>query len=447
MRRLALLSSVAVLALAPTAVAQSKRYPPEPVDKDEEAADQSRLWDKASNPSRKPYDDLLAQAVEHLAARTTEGASEAVKLLDEAIEKLPDLSRAYRMRGEAHTILKDWTKCADDLGQGFARLDKAELDPRATSELRKKHGICQARAGRYADAERTLAETAASGIASGEVWMRLGEVRIAMGKLEEAIAALETALNTADVPSPALVRFLLAGAFDRSRRPSEATRLAQEAVNMDRTHTSLRNPNLSLLTLGEAEYLMGLAYSAPDPYPRLEHALVFFRRFLEVAPDSPWRKRAEDKIRELKDARFPEVVHRGAGNANIDVAAGSPAFVAIRKTMPAMRACMATLPTTLFTVTITKVGPRAPAATTPQPTRRRDREPMDPFARRSPYAGYTPPPAGVTTTADHTGIPPASSEATSSALRCIEALADKIALPAIKERDSYYRVTFPVVGP
>lgn len=423
--------------------AQSKRYPPESVDKDKEAADKSKLWDKASNPKRKPYEDLVSQAGEQLAPRTTDGAREAVKLLDQAIELLPDDSRAYRMRGEAHTLLKEWARCAEDLHHGTAKLQRTELDPRSTAELRKKLGICQARAGKLGDAERTLAEAAASGSASGEVWMRLGEVRIALGKLEEAQAALATALGSSDVPSPALVRFLLAGAYDRSRRPSEAMRLAQEAVNLDRSHTSLRNPNLTLLTVGEAEYLMGLAYSTPEPYPRPEHALVFFRQFLKVAPDSPWRKRAVDKLKELKDARLPEVVQRGGGNASLDL---EVARAVVRKSMPAMRACMAKLPTTVFTVTITRVGPRTTTRT--QPNRRpRDlrNELYSPYGR-SPYTPYAPP-AGVTTTIDQTGIPAAPVLDTDAAIRCIEPIATRLPLPTIREKDTYYRVSFPVVAP
>lgn len=424
-----------------TVWAQSKRYPPEPVDKDKETADKSKLWDKASNPKRKPYEDLMAQASEQIAPRTTDGAREAVKLLDQAIELVPGDSRAYRMRGEAHTILKDWAKCATDLHHGVEKLSRGELDPRSTAELRKKLGICQARAGKLGDAERTLAEAAATGSATGEVWMRLGEVRIALGKLEEALAALETAKNATDVPSPALVRFLLAGAYDRSRRPSEAEDHAQEAVNMDRSHTSLRNPNLTLITVGEAEYLMGLAYSVRLPYERPEHALVFFRQFLNVAPDSPWRKRAEDKIKELRTARLPEVVQRGGGNASLDL---DVARAAVRKSMPAMRACMAKLPTTVFTVTITRVGPRT--STTPARPRTTGRDELYSPYGRSPYAPYAPP-AGVTTTIDHTGIPAAPVLDTDAAIRCIEPLATKLALPAIREKDTYYRLSFPVVAP
>jgi len=412
------------LALVGTAVAQSKRYPPEPVDKDEEESDKSGLWEKASNPHRSPYQALLAEARELLKPNASDPA-EAVKKLDQAIKLLPDEVEAYRVRGEAWMALKEWAKCATD-HQSAIKRQKPGDDAKTLADLRLRLGICLARAGKLADSERTLAEAAASGNSTGEVWMRLGEVRIAMGKLEEAIAALEVAAESGDVQ--AAVRWLLTGAYDRARRPSEALAAARSALERDRAFGALVSGNLPLLGKGEAEYLKGLGYAAYDP-PRPEYALVYFKLFLKLAPDSPWRRRAEDHLKEVKTAAFPDSVERRSGNAALDV---NVARTAVRKVMPAMRACLAKLPSTILLVEITKVGPRSPVSGT--------------GAGRSRYYA---PPEGVTVSGTD-NLDPASVPTRAeidSAIRCVEPIASRIALPKVKDKDAYYKASFSVVGP
>src|SRR5262249_47293295 len=161
-------------------------------------------------PERHPYQDMVRKATEALAQRSADQTTEAIKHLDAAIQLLPDEPAAYRLRGEAYLERKNWARCAADLAAADAHRRRDEDNPRALAELHRKLGLCQARAGKLADAERTLAETAASGNAAGEVWMRLGEVRIAMGKLDEAIAALGSALETNEGTAQAMIHFLLA---------------------------------------------------------------------------------------------------------------------------------------------------------------------------------------------------------------------------------------------
>lgn len=415
--------TLCVAALAGTASAQSKRYPPEPVDKDEQEAEKSGLWEKASNPHRSPYQALLAEARELLKPSAND-AAEAVKKLDQAVKLLPDEVDAYRVRGEAWMALKEWSKCAADHQAAITR-QKPGDDAKVLAELRLRLGVCLARAGKLADAERTLAEAAASGNSSGEVWMRLGEVRIALGKLEEAIAALEVADEASEVQTS--VRWLLAGAYDRARRPSEALAAARAALERDRAFGALGLANLPLLGKGEPEYLKGLGYAAYDP-PRPEYALVYFRLFLKLAPDSPWRRRAEDHLKEVKTAAFPEAVERRSGNATLDLAV---ARTAVRKAMPAMRACLAKLPSTILLVEITKVGPRSAAASS---------------AGRSRYFA---PPEGVTVSGtdnlDPSNIPTRAE--IDAAIRCVEPIASRISLPGVKDKDAYYKASFSVVGP
>jgi tetratricopeptide (TPR) repeat protein len=423
MKWLALVASLVVLASTP-ASAQSKRYPPEPVDKDDEAAAKSKLWDAASNPQRSPYNDLVKEAEEGLRDKSDDGAKDAVGRLDQAIKLMPDDDKAYRLRGEAHMLLKDWTRCAADYQHTLARLKRADGDLRSSIDIRRRLGLCQARSGKLADAERTLAEAAASGAGNGEVWMRLGEVRIAMGKLDEAITALEAATEMGDV-SQALVRWLLAGAYDRARKPSDATKVGVEALKSDRELSTLKSTAaVPLLGTGESEYLTGLAYGVFDP-PRPEYSILYFRRFLKVAPDSPWRRRAEDHLRELKSAELPEFVEKRGGNALFEVV---QARVAVRKLITPLRACMAKLPNVIMEITVTKSGPRTPVTV---------------GTRRSHQ-----PPEGVTI------LPTVNIDGTSKAdidgaTRCMEPIGEKLkaTLPAIKDKDAYYKAAFSVVAP
>jgi tetratricopeptide (TPR) repeat protein len=429
---------VAILMIAVPARAQSRRYPPEPVDRDQEQAQHSKLWEAATNPRRTPYGKLIFEAEQLLRDGTSAGAQEAVKRLDGAVKLMPDEPKAYRLRGEANLKLKVWARCADDLASAWAREaggasqeprpgrpPRDTLDARQLTELRRKLGICQARAGRLADAERTLAEAAVAGHATGEIWMRLGEVRIAIGKLEEAIAALESAAEHSDAP-PALIRWLLAGAYDRARRPAESIAAVRKAMELDRSFSTLRNEALPLLGAGEPDYLQGLAYLAMERR-RPDYALIYFRYFLQVAKDSPWRRRAEEHLRELKTSELPEAVERLAGNAALDLKA---ARAVVRRVMPAMRACAARTPFIIYEVKITKAGQRTSPTALDRPRYFAPPEGVS----VAPIVGL--PSTGEVPQADRDGV-----------VRCIEPIASKITLPAIKEKDTYFRLSFAVIAP
>lgn len=413
-------AALAALGLAATASAQSRRYPPEPVDKDAENAARSRLWSAAITPERHPYQDLVRAATDALSQRTPDQTTEAIKKLDAAIRLLPRDPEAYRLRGDAYLERKDWARCAADYAAADAGTQRDDETPRAMAELHRKLGLCQARAGKLGDAERTLAGTCASGNATGEIWMRLGEVRIAMGKLDEAIAALHSALEATEQLQQGTIHFLLAAAYDRARRPADALLEAAEGIKLDRQLTGVSNPLVPPLGPGEIDYMLGLAYSATDP-PRPEYVLAYFRRFVAKAPDSPWRKRAEDHIRDIKTGELPDTITRG-GSAPLDLDA---VRVAARRAMPQMRACLARFPTVAVDVEITRSGPRTP--------------PTDRIRPR-----YFTPPEGVTVRVALGELPDRDLDAVD---RCIEAQANRLALPAVKEHDTYYKAAFSVIGP
>lgn len=415
----AALAVLGVLGLAAPAAAQSRRYPRAPVDKDAEKAAKSDLWNAAITPERHPYQELVHAAAAALGRRTPDQTLEAIKKLDAAIRLMPRDPEAYRLRGDAHLEHKDWAACAADFAAADAHTQQAEEPPAALAELHRKLGLCQARAGKLGDAEKTLAETVASGNGTGEHWMRLGEVRIAMGKLDEAIAALRSAADTTEPGAQAMIHFLLAVAYDRARRPADALIEAGEAIKLDRQLAVLQNPVVPPLGVGELDYTLGLAYSAEPARP--EYSLAHFRRFLAAAPDSPWRKRADDHIHDIKTANLPDTITR-SGNAPLELDA---ARASARRAMPQMRACLAGYPTVVVEVEISRAGPRTP--------------PTDRIRPR-----FLSPPDGVTVRRSDGEL---SDQELDAIDRCLQPLAARLALPAIKERDTYYKATFHVVGP
>lgn len=411
--------------VAAPAAAQSRRYPPAPVDNDAEQAARSDLWSAAITPERHRYEDLVHDATTALAQRPADQTTAAIEKLDTAIQLLPHEPDAYRLRGDAYLERKDWARCAADLAAADAYRRRDDDNPRALAELHRKLGLCQARAGKLADAERTLAETAASGNAAGEVWMRLGEVRIAMGKLDEAIAALDSALEATEGTAQAMIHLLLAEAYDRARRPGDALAEAAEGFRLDHQLVVLHNPVIPLLGAGEADYMLGLAYSADPAHStdpaRPEYALAYFRRFVKEAPDSPWRRRAEDHLRDLRTVDLPDTITPG-GTAPLDLDA---VRTAARRAMPAMRACLARFPTVVVEVEISRSGPRTP-----------------PTDRTRPR--YTTPPDAVAVRAAVGELVDRDLDAVD---RCLEAQVNRLPLPAVRDHDVFYKATFDVIGP
>jgi tetratricopeptide (TPR) repeat protein len=414
------------------ASAQPRRYPSTPTDTDDELQRKSKLWEAATNPQRSPYDALIAEAQQLLEDRTAESARDAIGKLDAAIALMVGESIAYRLRAEAALTLKDWPRCARDFAAAFDRLKRTDVELKSSADLRRRIGICLARSGKLAEAEVTLAEATASGLGTGELWMRLGEVRMAMGKLEEAIGALESALDYGDVATT-LVRWLLSAAYDRARKPAQAVEAANRALAVDPDLAMLRANQVPLLGSGELEYLVGLASSLRDP-PRSEMALMYFRRYLAIAPDSAWRRRAEDHVRELKLAELPEGIEKSSGNAPLDLAA---ARGVVRKVMPAMRQCLQKFPAIMLRVEVTRVGPRSAPSTPPTAS-----------APRRPPRLYLPP-EGVTILPHMVADDQTSKLDIDTAVRCVEPFGERVraVLPAVADRDAYYKAMFYVVAP
>lgn len=435
MRALAVL--VAMLAPA-SALAQSARYPAKPVDSDAMEEARSVLWEQTLHPGEREYEALVANARElaHGADEDAADARHAIEELDRAIALAPDRFDAWELRGELHAFLARtaeaagsdahpaWTACADDLAAAEARVDAHPSAPALAGAARAKElAACQGHAGRYAAAEATLVRALAEATDQPELLVRLGAIRIAMGKLREAIVTLDAALEAQDDggDTSILARWLLALAYDRERRPSEAGELVDQATGMDRGLVRIESSNDVLVGPGDKEYLFGLAYEHTAAAAR---ALLYFRYFQHLVPDSPWSKRAGEHVHELAATDLPQAVERRGGYAPLDVVA---ARALVHRAMPAMRACLAKEPGTLLEVVVTRVGPRTSATAYDHPH-------------------YHLPDAGAKVHImlelgdGGAGLLPAAEA-------CVQKIAGQLPLPAPTERDAYYQAAFPVVGP
>jgi tetratricopeptide (TPR) repeat protein len=414
-----LTATLLVLAVPP-AWAQSTRYPPQPTDPDREAERHSKVWEDALDPERTPYQQLVRDARLMTENRAQPDVPGAIEKLDQATTLLPRRPEAYALRGGLELARKQWQACAQDLAAAEDRSPPDETGERTARRVQL--GICQARAGRPTDAETTLARAASAHNAMGDAWMRLGEVRIVLGKLDEAIGALHTATELGDPPTSTLAHFLLAVAFDRARLPGEAEAQVHEALRFDPTFNKIDSPTYPLLGPGEREYMLGLAHRYGQQRP--EYALLYFRRFVALAPDSPWRRRAEEHVKELSATELPQTLERRSGTAALDIDA---ARVALARVMPQLRACAAKLPTTALEVVVTKDGPRSPEA------------------RDLPHYRMPVPGVGVHDLNNLVDSPPRA--AVDEAQRCIEPIVERTALPTPKEHDTWYVIAFLVVSP
>ncbi|HEX4454109.1 MAG TPA: tetratricopeptide repeat protein [Kofleriaceae bacterium] len=424
-----LIAFVAATILPIAAHAQSARYPPDAHDVDEEAEQRSALWESALDPERAPYEDLVRDGQRALQDQSERGARLAVDKLTDAIARIPSDPRAYGYRGEAYLELRDWTHCADDLA--ISQAHEAPATPPAAERDKREIelGICQARAGHLADAERTLVHAAEHG-PRGEAWMRLGEVRIALGKLDEAIDALDSALDTIEGRS-ATTHWLLALAYDRAKRPTNAEQDGQIALAADAQLGMIVNPTYPWLGVGEGDYMLGLAHSfSPLSGPMTatpEYALIYFRHYLALAAESPWRRRAQEHVKALSALDWPQAIARNPGSSAI---LEIPVLrAAIAPSIGAMRSCVAQQPTAAYEISIIKVGPRSEPA-------------LDQvhYALKKPSVDVQ---LKLDIARDSKPVPAQAIETTRT---CLQAIAARIAMPAAKE-DTWYGVSFYVIAP
>src|SRR4051812_15792716 len=420
------LTLVALCALATPALAQSKKYPPVAPDKDLQAEKRSGLWESTLHPDNGPYAELVRDGKRLIDHSTTEDVKTGLTKLEDAIKRLPKEPGAYLVRDGYYLTQRQWAECANDLAAAEAST-KVD-DPMLRSRTRIDLAVCQARSGKYAEAENTLIRASSNAATyKGELMMRLGETRIEQGKLDEAIDALTAAMDQTDSTNE-MTRWLLAMAYDRARRPTDAQQYAIDAKHYDQSLSMLSSPRLPFLGADDKDYLSGIAYLYAAPRaeaPIPEYALLYFRQYVKNAPDSQWKRRAEEHIKEISEMKLPtrySITSTGSASVNVD-----EFREVLSKPMWQMRQCVASQPGLAFQVSITKDGPTGPDS------------------RDQPRYRMTPEGVRAQLNLDVTGK--AVIADTKQATDCLEKIAARIGLPRPKEHDTYYSVSFTVVAP
>lgn len=450
------------VAFAAPALAQSKRHPPPPVDKEAEAEARSDFWEEVVRPGARRYQQLVDAAIEILRVRAGDW-KRARELMLEATALRPDLVAGWAYLGVASERLAtaagarptDWKVCAEAYGKAYA-IDPTWLpsalqsrsDPSATARaagtrpLELGWATCLARSGDIERATLALEALVARGQTTGESWLRLGEVYMAAGRLGEAITAFEQARN--ERIGQRRARWLLAIAYDRARRPGEADAIAADAGDIG-TVTGVSEP-LSYVPAHDTWYLQAFGWRH-----RPGRALALFRTFLAKAPpEDPWRARAQEHIDALVDVDFA---------AHVDVqGSGDRAAIekAVRAAMPSLRACVAPVPEVYVELRITQMGP-VKALPPPKPVK--PAKPATP-TRPAPVVkrGHYRPPGPVvlaprTPTLLQPGVhaepmvwePGVADSARNQALECLEKLGLSLSLPR-PPANTYAVVRIPVVA-
>jgi tetratricopeptide (TPR) repeat protein len=248
-----------LVVLAGEVAAQSKRYPPEPRDLDQDAEEESEFWEHAIHPERGIYEERTAHAARLIEARAPETWEEAEEVLAQAIESEPDLPLAYWLLGVLHEQQLRFADCAD----AYQRAQTADptFDPPAVARrgygLGYAIGVCQSRAGDFDAAITTYERLVRRGIDNYEVLLRLGESYMAVGRMDDAIDSLERA--SGDNAGAAPIYYALAVAYDRDGRAADARGATEKAIRLDPQLAQLESPKLSYAPAEDVYYYLGLA--------------------------------------------------------------------------------------------------------------------------------------------------------------------------------------------
>ena len=353
----------ALLALglaAPLALGQPASPPPPDVDYDDHRDARSGFWERALDPASEKYDGLVERAVVLLREGDRESMAQAGQLLAEAVRSSPDRPLAYLWQGRLADRTGDFATCAQSLAKALDL--EPDLDAPGGSEPNEwaaeyELAVCRARAGKFEPAieglRRLLGRAQSQQVA---IYQRLGECYMALGRLDEAIESFRQGLRIS--PYSSELGFALAVAHDRDEDAAQAREVLAQALTRDPRASSLTAASRIWVPPQEAHYYLGLAYLGAEDWSR---SLLHFRRYLAMAGETSWTRRARARYEE---ALAGAIAGRGLeikGSATLDQAR---AAALIGRSDGALQACLRKAPDLLLRVSITKVIPskgKAPA--------------------------------------------------------------------------------------
>jgi tetratricopeptide (TPR) repeat protein len=270
-----------------------------PDDEEEPAGDHGFSWSKAAHPSRTRYAELLARATELSQAGAL---APAVTLLQQAVAVDPQEPYGYFRLGVALRELRRFGECADALVQ-VTRLRPDYLPPDAPGvrSVERAAGDCLQQSARFQEAiELYRGALPKEDVTSApDIRWAMGQAYQALGRLDEAIE--ENAAAAAQRPTEAIYRFSLAVALDRDEQVTRARDEMAQGVRLNPLLTRLSDRSIAAVMAGDVYYAQGLAHQvAADGEPlHRGPAIVAYRKFIELDPDGPWRRRAREHLLEL----------------------------------------------------------------------------------------------------------------------------------------------------
>lgn len=445
-----------VLGLASPGLGQSKRYPPEPVDYDDQAEDDNRLWGRVLAPNRERYHAEVDRAMELVRVGNPQSLTRAAEVLRKASEMAPDETRAFWLLGRVEERREKWPACAT----AYARAADLAPDYRPKDDLPKGRdpawaldvgmAWCQTNAGMYEEAIANYKRILGSGLAQrATLYRHLGETYMALGRLSEAIEVFSVALRR----SPGDVRtiFALATAYDRDEKEALARLHLDDGLAQNRSMAQLTSADAVFIPAADKLYSLGLAHEARGD---VEWAILYFREYLATTGKGPWERRVQhhlgDLVREPLDAR--RVRFKGTGMVD-----PGKTVRAITSADPALQRCMASVPGLLLEVRITVVGKASRRNARSEKRRakalREQLRGLSPMARqrvlraraRRGQSSVAPTRGGVAS--DVLRSYSVTDEAIRKARSCVEAVADTLAIPRPDAgKGSYNTVSFPVIS-
>jgi tetratricopeptide (TPR) repeat protein len=377
----ALLVATALAAtLLPATSARPEPVPPTPTRLEPAApAETPGFWTRVAHPHRERYDELTTQG---RALYEQEKPGLALDLLVEAVRLDPARPDAWWFLGMAYQRLDRFGECADALDHlqalapgGWVPDGLRPSYPQPAFSL----ALCDAAAGRLeasvALLEATLAQDGLTVDAVATLTYNLGDSYQALGRLEDAIRAYRRALELrGNVP---LYRFSLAVALDRDEQGARAREEMLTALAADRVLGSISQPTTIYVPPEDEDYYRGFALevlagsdlprTACQPWLCRPFARVYFRRFVQRAPDGPWRARAEAHLHDLGGAapRADEIFVAAIGKP--DVPAQAAYVKVVSALVPKLQACVADRPLALLRAEIYLPGKASPPAPPSRP--------------------------------------------------------------------------------